>query len=147
MSEGQNKAVWGMWLWKEEKIAHCTSTGRECSVEWSQESRVLSIGWSKETVNCNFSLTYMKNKKNGKTQSFLEVVDREVLIFWCLERVRWKKSCLSRFCQNGRLAPVWLGHASLRSVWELSWSVWRHLAVSVGVCLCLFCFWVSGGVF
>ena len=79
----------------------------------------------------------MKNKKNGKTQSFLEVVDREVLIFWCLKRVRWKKSCLSRFCQNGGLAPVWLGHAFLRSVWELSWSVWRHLAVSVGVFLFL----------
>ena len=55
-------------------------------------------------------------------------------------------SCLSLFFQRGGLAPVWLGHASLRSVWELSWSVWRHLAVSVGVCLCLFCLWMSGGV-
>ena len=89
-------------------------------------------GWSKETVNCNFSLTDMKNKKNGQTQWFLEVV----LMFWGLKRVRWKNSCLSPFCQNWGLAPIWLSHACLRG----DENVWRHLALSVSIWLYLFCF-------
>ena len=71
------------------------------------------------------------------------MVDREVLIFWGLRRVRCKNSCFSLFCQNGGLAPVWLSHACLRG----DENVWRHLAFSVGIWLCLFCFLVSGGVF
>ena len=82
-------------------------------------SSLADTGWSKETVNCNFSLTDMKIKKNGKTQTFLEMAYSEVLIFSIMH---------------------------FRSVWGLSWSVWGHLAVSVGVCLCLFCLWMSGGV-
>ena len=85
----------------------------------------------------------MKNKKNGQTQWFLEVVDREVLMFWGLKRVRWKNSCLSPFCQNWGLAPIWLSHACLRG----DENVWRHLALSVGIWLYRFCFLVSGGVF
>ena len=67
-----------------------------------------NTGWSKETVTCKFSQTDLKKKKNGKTQWFLESLHREVLIFWCLKRARWNKSCLSELGQNGGLAPAWL---------------------------------------
>ena len=52
---------------------------------------IWDTGWSKETVNCNFSLTDLKDTKYSITQWFLESLHREVLIFWCLKRVRWKK--------------------------------------------------------
>ena len=70
-------------------------------------SSLADTGWSKETVNCNFSLTDMKIKKNGKTQTFLEMAYSEVLIFWCLRKGRWKNSCLLGLGQNSELAPVW----------------------------------------
>ena len=67
----------------------------------------------------------------------------EVLIFWCLRKGRWTKflpfTVLLKWLQSGSIMHF-------RSVWGLSWSVWGHLAVSVGVCLCLFCLWMSGGV-
>ena len=52
---------------------------------------VSSTGWSKETVNCNFSPTDLKDTKYSITQWVLESLHREVLILWCLKRVRWKK--------------------------------------------------------
>ena len=48
--------------------------------------------WSKETVNCNFFLTGLKITKSGITEPFLVRAHREVLIFWCLEGVRWKNT-------------------------------------------------------
>ena len=60
------------------------------------------------------------------------MIHREVLIFWCLNSVRWKKSCLSRFCQNCGLAPDWLNRT------------WRK--ESPVVCQCLLmsvCAWCS----
>ena len=67
----------------------------------------------------------------------------KVLIFWCLRKGRWTKflpfTVLLKWLQSGSIMHF-------RSVWGLSWSVWGHLAVSVGVCLCLFCLWMSGGV-
>ena len=81
-------------------------------------------GWSKKTVNCKLFVTGVQFTKNGKTQPFLEMVHREVLIFWCLKSVRWTKSCLSRFYRNGGLAPYWLQHT------------WRK--ESPVVCQCLF---------
>ena len=66
----------------------------------------------------------------------------EVLIFLCLRKGRWTKflpfTVLLKWLQSDIM--------HFRSVWGLSWSVWGHLAVSVGVCLCLFCLWMSGGV-
>ena len=50
-------------------------------------------GWSKETVNCNFSLMELKSAKNGPAQWFLSRKFSEVLIFWC---PRWKKLPPSR---------------------------------------------------
>ena len=82
-----------------------------------------NTGWSKKTVNCNFIVTGVKFTKYGKTQLFLEMVYREVLIFWCLNNVKWKQSCLSRLCQNSGLASDWLNHT------------WRK--ESLVVCQCL----------
>ena len=67
-----------------------------------------TTGCSKETVTYHFSLTGPEIKKNGKTRWFLASLHREVLIFWCLKRVRWKKSCLSELGQNGGLALAWI---------------------------------------
>ena len=65
-----------------------------------------ATGWSKETVNCNFFLTGLKITKSGITEPFLVRAHREVLIFWCLEGVRWKKYPILGLCQNGGLAPA-----------------------------------------
>ena len=53
-----------------------------------------------------------KNCKNGLTQWFLESFYAAVLVFWCLIMIRWNKSFISLFCQNGglasaRLNPAW----------------------------------------
>ena len=96
------------------------------------DSTYWNTGWSKKTVNCNFFVTGVKFTKDGKTQSFLEMVHWEILIFWCLKSVRWKTSCLSRFCQNGGLAPDWVN------------LTWRK--ESPVVCQCLLasvCAWCS----
>ena len=66
-----------------------------CSEVW------WSTGWSKETVNYDFSLTDLKDTKYGITQYFLESLYSLVLIFGCLKWVRQNKSCLSVLCQNG----------------------------------------------
>ena len=59
------------------------------------------------------------------------------------KKVGEKNSCLSGFCQNGGLAPVWLDHV-FKECLRAEVEVWRYLVMSVGVCLCL---WMSGGVF
>ena len=69
-------------------------------------SGIHHTGWSKETVNCNFFLTGLKITKSGITEPFLVRAHREVLIFWCLEGVRWKKYPILGLCQNGGLAPA-----------------------------------------
>ena len=50
-----------------------------------------TTGWSKETVNCNLYLMELKSTKDGLAQWFFSRKFREVLIFWCLKRARWKK--------------------------------------------------------
>jgi len=42
-----------------------------------------ATGWSKETVDCNISLTEPKKSKTAQTQWFLETLYWEVLVFWC----------------------------------------------------------------
>ena len=54
----------------------------------------------------------LKIAKNGLTQWFLESFYAAVLVFWCLIMIRWNKSFISLFCQNGglasaRLNPAW----------------------------------------
>ena len=57
---------------------------------WKSVQRC-ATGWLRDTVNCNFSLTDLKSAKNGLPQWFSSRKFREVLIFWCLKRARWKK--------------------------------------------------------
>ena len=71
-----------------------------------------ATGWSKATVTNNISLMSLKIAKNGLTQWFLESFYAAVLVFWCLIMIRWNKSFISLFCQNGglasaRLNPAW----------------------------------------
>ena len=133
-----------------------------------------NTGWSKETVNCNFFLTGLKITKSGITEPFLVRAHREVLIFWCLEGVRWKKYPILGLCQNGGLAPArpdsaWTEPARhlqtlqdnpqtfLRIVWEcllVSFYAWfifgnvrGHLGLSCGdVSGCFRCSEVFEGV-
>ena len=54
----------------------------------------------------------LKITKNGLTQWFLESFYAAVLVFWCPIMIRWTKSFISLFCQNGglasaRLNPAW----------------------------------------
>ena len=95
------------------------------------ENYETATGWSKKTVNCNFIVTGVKFTKYGKTQLFLEMVYREVLIFWCLNNVKWKQSWLSRFCQNSGLAPDWVIHGE------------KNLLFPVSVCWVSVCAWCS----
>ena len=48
---------------------------------------------------------------------------------------------------KGRIGSSLTRSCILRSVWKLSWIVWRHLAVSVECMFVSLGFWVSGGVF
>ena len=65
------------------------------------DRKISDTGWLRETVNCNFSLTELKSAKNGLAQRFSSRKFREVLIFWCLKRARWKKFPLFR------IVPKW----------------------------------------
>ena len=93
------------------------------------KSDAVHTGWSKKTVNCNLIVTGVKFTKNGKTQLFLEMVHREVLIIWCLDSVKWKQFCLSRHCRNNGLAPDWLEiiHGEKNLLLPVSYC-WRLLA-------------------
>ena len=75
-------------------------------------SPATTTGWSNKTVNCNSFVTGVKITENGKTQPFLEMIHREVLIFWCLESVRRKQSRLLMLCQIWLvcLQPDWIPH-------------------------------------
>ena len=68
-------------------------------------------GRSKATVTNNISLRSLKIAKNGLTQWFLESFYAAVLVFWCLIMIRWNKSFISLFCQNGGLASARLNPA------------------------------------
>ena len=132
---------------------------------WGMFQLMYITGWSKETVNCNFFLTGLKITKSGITEPFLVRAHREVLIFWCLEGVRWKKYPILGLCQNGGLAPArpdsaWTEPARhlqtlqdnpqtfLRIVWEcllVSFYAWfifgnvrGHLGLSWGGCFRVF---------
>ena len=65
-------------------------------------------GWSKETVNYNFSLTDLKDTKYGITQYFLESWYSLVLIFGCLKWVRQKNPAFQCCAKMVGLAPAWL---------------------------------------
>ena len=56
-------------------------------------------GWSKETVDCNFLLTDPKISKSIITHWFLEILYREVLVFWCFNGVRCVEFCLFKHFQ------------------------------------------------
>ena len=76
---------------------------------WSQN---IGTGWSRETVNCNISLTDLKNIKIGITQSFLERVHREVLIFLCLIMARWQKVTPFRALPNLYFGSILQGRSA-----------------------------------
>ena len=58
-----------------------------------------ATGWSKETVDCNFLLTDPKISKSIITHWFLEILYREVLVFWCFNGVRCVEFCLFKHFQ------------------------------------------------
>ena len=66
-------------------------------------------GWSFATAIFYIFLTGTKKQQNHITQSFLSTSYIDILIFWGLTMVRWKKSCLSRLCQNSVMAPYCKG--------------------------------------
>ena len=69
----------------------------------------LPTGWSFATAIFYIFLTGTKKQQNHITQSFLSTSYIDILIFWGLTMVRWKKSCLSRLCQNSVMAPYCKG--------------------------------------
>ena len=73
----------------------------------------MCTGWLRETVNCNFSLTDLKSAKNGLPQWFSSRKFREVLIFWCLKRARWKKKTVFQGCAKVVCFPAWLSQSAL----------------------------------
>ena len=88
-----------------------------------------NTGWSNKTVNCNIFVTGVKITENGKTQPLLEMIHREVLIFWCLESVRRKQSRLSMLCQIGWFVSSHTGprmKRALRQTSEHHWAPKTH---------------------
>ena len=88
-------------------------TNKKFALECTIWGNILDdTGWSKATVTNNISLMSLKIAKNGLTQWFLESFYAAVLVFWCPIMIRWTKSFISLFCQNGglasaRLNPAW----------------------------------------
>ena len=72
---------------------------------WQQISSTSTTGWSRATVFFNIFLTGTKKQKNYITQWFLSTLYIDILIFWCLSMVRWKKLCFSGLCQSSVTAP------------------------------------------
>ena len=103
-----------------------------------------STGWSKETVNCNFFLTDLKMIKSGITQPFLEGAHREVLIFWCLQRVDVRSTTFSKiFPQpwiwtSPQIGNHFLGPNCQANVWVFSFTASGFI---------LFLAWVLAGTF
>ena len=89
------------------------------SIFKNRHGKLGCTGWLRETVNCNLSLMDLKSAKNGLLQWFSSRKFREVLIFWCLKRARWKK--LPSFM----VVPTWcvfqpdMVTVSLQSFWAL----------------------------
>ena len=71
--------------------------------------KLTATGWSFATAIFYIFLTGTKKQQNHITQSFLSTSYIDILIFWGLTMVRWKKSCLSRLCQNSVMAPYCKG--------------------------------------
>ena len=85
-----------------------------------------ATGWSRETVNCKYTLTDLKDTKYGKSQSFLESLHCLVLIFGCLKWVRWQKYDFSKLCQNGIIALPWF-HPRRTDPSDTPYSTTKHL--------------------
>ena len=64
-----------------------------------QPDLIDTTGWSKETVDCNFLLTDPKISKSIISHWFLEILYREVLVFWCFNGVRCVEFCLFKHFQ------------------------------------------------
>ena len=78
--------------------------------QWMQgETFGFSTGGSFATAIFYIFLTGIKKQRNHTTQSFLSTSYIDILIFWGLTMVRWKKSGLSRVCQNSVMAPYCKG--------------------------------------
>ena len=67
---------------------HTTTAFTNIDEHW-QIDRASATGWSKETVDCNFIITHW----------FLEILYREVLVFWCFNGVRCVEFCLFKHFQ------------------------------------------------
>ena len=63
-----------------------------------------ATGWSSATVIFYLFLTGTINTEIALPQSFLSSLHIHILIFWCLNSVRWKKLGFSGFCQNSVMA-------------------------------------------
>ena len=64
-------------------------------------------GWSKETVDCNISLTEAKPIESALTQLFLESLYWEILVFQCLICLRCKLLFHFRELPLGPFGPNW----------------------------------------
>ena len=94
-----------------------------------------ATGWLRTTVYYHFFLTNVKMPKNGKTQSFFWSLYVDILIFWSLNIVKLKLSCVSELFKIGMTAPHKLQPAGT----EFSDSLpntpeqVRHLRISINV--------------
>ena len=88
-----NPASWILALYSNFRCPWSNMTSLHISTKWH------FTGWSKETVDCNFSLTDPKFLKSAITQWFLESLYREVLVFWCFKSVRCVEFCLLELFQ------------------------------------------------
>ena len=83
-------------------------------------------GWFRTTVFYNFFLANIILLRNSKTQSYFESICMDILIFWYLNMVRWKKSCVSESCLYIIIAPFQL--ISIRiELWDTPLNVFEHL--------------------
>ena len=87
---------------------------------------VINTGWFRTTVFYHFFLANIICLRNRQTQSYFDSICMDILIFWYINMVRWKKSCISESCLYIIIAPFQL--ISIRiELWDTPLNVFEHL--------------------